>query len=570
MNLEIFKIPDVSGRMSKESFLLKNHPEEYNFIVNYCEANNIVDIPFKEKVYLCLNNIQSVPICKNPNCNKNVNYKNSTLGYNDYCNIKCISSDPNIQIKKDEKSYKKYGTKSPTQSKEVKDKAEQTNIKRYGGKSAMSSKIIQEKSKQTLLKNWGVDNPNKSKELVDKRVLSFKKNSDKWQKKIRQTCLEKYGNEHPMKLKEFSDKSKNISRVTKNNNLIKIIEDKLDIKKYKLISIDYDAFKRNVNIQCYKGHNFSINREQIYWRNKYKTEICTICNPLNTGISGLEKMMSSFIEDNYDKEILLNNRKLIYPYEIDVYLPELKIGFEFNGLYWHSSEHKESDYHYKKYKMGLDNDVHLYTIWEDDWLMKEDICKSFILNKIGKTPNKIYARKCQIKIISYIESKEFLDNNHLQGDCKSSIRLGLYYEDKLVSLMTFGKLRLPLGGKSKEGTYELTRFCNLCYTNVIGGASKLLKYFIKNYNPIEVQTYSDNMISNGNLYEKMNFKFSGESRPGYWYVIGGIRSHRFNWRKHNLVKLGYDKSKTEEQIMNELGHFRVYGNGNKKWILNQV
>ena len=135
--------------------------------------------------------------------------------------------------------------------------------------------------------------------------------------------------------------------------------------------------------------------------------------------------------------------------------------------------------------------------------------------------------------------------------------------------MTFSKLRLPLNRKllNNPDIYELTRFCNKLNCNVIGGASKILKYFINKYNPIEIQTYSDNLISDGNLYKKLGFTYIHESKPGYWYVINGIREHRFNWRKQKLVKMGYDKEKTENEIMMELGFLRIYNGGNKKWIL---
>ncbi len=230
------------------------------------------------------------------------------------------------------------------------------------------------------------------------------------------------------------------------------------------------------------------------------------------------------------------------------------------------------DYHKIKHSMCNDNDIELIAIWEDDWVFKNDLIKSFILNKLKKSNIKIYARKTCIKEISYNDSKIFLDNNHLQGDCKSSVRIGLFYDNKLVSLMTFSKLRLPLqrnlNKRKNEDYYELTRFCNVQNSNVLGGASKLLHYFIKNYSPNQIETYSDNTISSGDLYNKLGFEYTHTSRPGYSYLIDGKRSHRFNWRKQKLVSMGYDINKTEEQIMMELGYYRIYNAGNKKWILN--
>lgn len=566
MNLEIFKQPDPSGRMSKESYLIKNHIEEYSYIIEYCQLNKIFDIPFKEKVYLCLNNINCVPICKNPNCSKKVKFKNSTIGYHEYCSIKCISSDPSIKKIKESKSLEKWGTKTPAESEKIKDKIVKTNIEKWGANSPMCNEKIKEKSKETILKNWGVDNPAKSKEILEKRIESFKKSN--YKETFKKTSLEKYGVEHPWMNKEIHDKTIDFFYKSYKER----IEDKIDKNKF-----TFKGFKRGISTsllfhcnECNK--DFEILTYQFYYRINSKTNICTNCFPIseNSSISQLE--VYKFIKNNYDDEVILNCKNIITPYEIDIYLPKLGIGFEFNGIWWHSEKYKGENYHLKKHQYSENNNIKLYTIWEDDWNIKKEICKSFIINKLGKTSQKIYARKCEIKKISYNDSRTFLNNNHLQSDCKSAIRIGLYYENELVNIMTFSKLRLPLQrldkNRKKEGYYELTRYCNKINTNVIGGASKLLKYFINNYNPISIETYSDNLISNGDLYEKLGFKYEHTSKPGYWYLIDEIRSHRFNWRKQKLVKLGYDANKTEEEIMNELGYYRIYNAGNKKWILH--
>ena len=97
MNFDIFKSPDPSGKFSKESFISNNYPEEYNFIIDFSNNNNLNDVSFKEKVYLCVNEINKLPTCKNPNCNRLVSFINSSLGYREYCSTKCLSSDPDIK-----------------------------------------------------------------------------------------------------------------------------------------------------------------------------------------------------------------------------------------------------------------------------------------------------------------------------------------------------------------------------------------------------------------------------------------------------------------------------------------
>jgi predicted acetyltransferase len=124
-----------------------------------------------------------------------------------------------------------------------------------------------------------------------------------------------------------------------------------------------------------------------------------------------------------------------------------------------------------------------------------------------------------------------------------------------------------MGNKSITDKYELLRFCNKLDTNVIGGASKLLNYFIKNYNPKEIISYADRRWSNGNLYEKLGFEFVHNSKPNYWYINDNVREYRFKYRKSELVKDGFDSKKTEKEIMFDRGVLRIYDCGNKKYKL---
>jgi hypothetical protein len=563
INFEIFKKEDPSGKMSRKSYVINNFPDHYKVLKKYIEENELSDVPFKEIIFLFLNSLSSIPKCKNLNCNNLVKFKNSTIGYLKYCSNKCISSDPQMKELKEKKSFEKFGTKAPAQSEIIKNKIIKTNQEKWGFNSPMCSKQVQQKSKQTLKKNWGVENPTESEDLLSKRIDSFKRNIDSYKESYKKTSLERYGVDHPWKNKEIHDKT--IEKFYKNYK--ERIQDKIKDTKFQFIEFNKNEIT-NLIFKCPDCElNFSINTYQFYFRSNNKLNICTECFPIseNSSISQIE--LYNFIKNNYNGEISQNIKSIISPYELDIFLPEINLAFEFNGVYWYSEKFKSREYHLNKFRLCEEKNIKLINIWEDDWSIKRNICESFILNQLGLS-KKIWARKCIIKEIDSKTSKKFLEDNHFQGDCKSSVRVGLFFEDEIVSLMTFSKLRLPLGGKNKEGYWELTRFCNLNFNVVVGSASKLLKYFKENYNPIEIQTYSDNLISTGHLYKLLGFSYKHTSKPGYWWVINGIRQHRFNWRKDKLKKLGSDMSKSENQIMEEMGYFKLYNAGNKKWTLN--
>jgi hypothetical protein len=307
-----------------------------------------------------------------------------------------------------------------------------------------------------------------------------------------------------------------------------------------------------------KNHIFKINNNLYYQRKLAKTVICTICNPINKHTSGLEIQLCEFIKNNYNGEILENDRTVLNGQELDIYLPELKLAFEFNGVYWHNELNKPDNYHKNKSDICEKLGIQLIHIWEDDWIYKQNIVKSMILNKIGKTINKIYARKTIVKIVD--DTKDFLNNNHIQGYASSSIKLGLYYNDELVCLMTFKE-------NNRIKMIELNHFCNKLNTNVIGGASKLFKYFLNHYNNKKIVSYADRCYSNGGLYNTLGFCLDNISKPSYYYVIDNIRKHKSNFSVKNLHKQGFNG--TEHEIMLERKIYRIYNSGNYKYIFKR-
>ena len=273
------------------------------------------------------------------------------------------------------------------------------------------------------------------------------------------------------------------------------------------------------------------------------------------------KEINDFLKAN-DIDIIENDRSILAKkFEIDAFCKTKNIAIEYDGLYWHSEKFKDSYYHINKSNECLNNGIRLIHIFEDEWENKQEIVKSRLKNIFNLTENKIFARKCIIKEIDNKTSKEFLNKNHLQGNVYGLINIGLFYNEELVSLMTFGNRRKNLGGTSANDEYELLRFCNKLNTIVVGGASKLFKYFLKKYNPEKIISYCDLRWSEGKMYETLGFSLNHISKPNYFYIKDRKRINRFNFRKDVLVKEGYNKNKTEHEIMLERGIYRIYDCG---------
>jgi len=578
----------LNEKQRREHYIKKHHQKIYNNIIKFKNELEIELNSFSQLLFHFVYDIKEIPKCKI--CDKNVNFYNYNRGYKIYCSRKCSMNDIEVIKKRNKKSIKtnikKYGVDNPMKNKEIVNKMIQTNKDNHNGIFTLSNKEFREKIKlhnkkkynkeyyfqtdeffekklKTCLQKYNIDNYTKISEIKNKsKNTKKKKYNDKNynnRKKSEQTCLKKYGKKHHMIYK-------------KENNLLQDFYSNLSLKyyqniitnKYKIIDINNNNIEL-IHSECNK--TFKINKQLLYLRNKFNLEICTHCNSLNKPVSNKEKELLNFIKKNYTEKIIKNSRKIINPYELDIYLPDLNLAFEFNGLYWHNELNKENKYHLMKTNLCENKNIQLIHIWEDNWLYKQEIVKSMILNKLGKTKNKIMARKCEIKEIDNNKLiRQFLDENHLQGFVGSRVKIGLFYQEKLVSLMTFGKKRIAMNSSSKENEYELLRFCNKLNTTVIGGASRLFKYFLKEYIPVNITTYADRSYSNGNLYEKLGFKFVHKTQPNYYYIIDRIRKHRFNFRKDKLIKERFDKNMTEHQIMLERKIYRIYDSGSLKFI----
>ena len=327
--------------------------------------------------------------------------------------------------------------------------------------------------------------------------------------------------------------------------------------KYSYDKVEYNGARDKVCITCPKHGDF--------WQEPHNHLQGHGCPRCVVPISKWESEVFEYVM-SLGLDVEQSNRELLEGKEIDIYVPSKRIGIECDGIRWHDERHKDKYFHLKKTNECLENGIRLIHIFEDEWVYKRKIVMSMLMNAFGMTSNKVYARKCEVREISGEAKRDFLNENHIQGDTVSSINVGLYHDGELVSVMTFGNPRLNVGGRTSDGKYELVRFCNKLNTSVIGGASKLFKWFLLKYNPNEVISYSDKRWSMGKLYGVLKFEHIHDSKPNYSYVVGTKRENRFKYRKDRLVEEGYDKEKSEHEIMLERKIYRIYDCGCKCYL----
>lgn len=316
-----------------------------------------------------------------------------------------------------------------------------------------------------------------------------------------------------------------------------------------------------ISIICHKHGEFKQNI-----RNHLRGQGCPLCPTI---ISAPHKVVEDIIKDF----VYVNNIKTILPnnLEIDIYIPEFKIGIEINGAWYHGIRTLHSDKrkqtikkkHAEKAKLAQEVGIKLFQFWDFEILKNKDLVRSMLLNAIGRS-RKIYARNCDVKQISNIQSIQFLNENHLQGYRSASIVFGLYHNNVLVSVLSF----------SKHNTYEweIMRFATKTNIVIIGGFSKLLSQFMSRYNPVNIMTFADNRFSIGNVYVKNGFTLLKKTDPNYFYIKGDKILSRQKCQKHKLPKLlgeSFDQKLSETNNMLLSGYSKVYDAGHLCFILNK-
>jgi hypothetical protein len=502
-----------------------NYEKQLNCILDETSFYTINNI--STRCWFICNDIYSTPKCTV--CNNPTNFRNFAAGFYRICSKECVT--------KDEERNKKIPLNRNYE--EINEKIKKTNIKKYGVEHSFQHKEVIEKSKKTKFERYG----NELYNNIDKN---------------KETCLEKYGSPYwfasetgKNQLKDLiASRGGSLKLPVELNMVINDIDYLMELNE--TMSIIEIGEKLNVS-PITINTKFVLNGIEP---KKYPNRNCLLQNKLYEDIKQI-----------YFDEIICNDRKLIAPKEIDIYIPKINLGIELNGLYWHSESFGENLK--MKHKNKLDQcksiGIELIQITDKEYFEKKNLVINLISTKLGLN-KKIYARNCVIKKVDTKNSKDFLEQYHFQGNIPSSIKYGLYHCDELVSLMSFGISRF-----NKKYQYELLRYCVKSNITIIGGAQKLFSAFVREVDPKSIVSYCDISKFNGNIYETLGFKFSHTSQPNYVYIKGREILSRYQSQKHKLKKLldNYNNELSESDNMFNNNYKRYWDCGMNVYVWEQ-
>lgn len=569
-----------NGLFKKEPVFSKCFPELYKDIMS---AEICANKSFSERLFIYFNP-HATGLCKV--CGRPTKFRNFKSGYPIYCSSKCSNSDPDKKETCRQTVINRYGVENVSKSSVVKDRICNTFKEKYGVEWVGQSKEVQAKQKATCIEKYGVPTPFQMDDFQEKSI---------------QTCRKKYGTDYAAQSQEvkskttasyidktgFTNPSYNPDVIDKRRETnFKNFDGKWFTQTDEMIQSNHELFlNRHKNIigetdstyivscednKCTlcEGKTFEIDKNVFVQRSSQSAVICPIKLPLMGNASLAESELLDYIKSIYDGEIETGDRSIISPLELDIVIPDKHIAIEFNGVFWHSDFNPRmcKTYHRDKSLKCIDKGYQLLHIWEDDWYNRKDIIKDYIKSKLGLCSKRIYARKCHIREIDAHTARLFVNSNHIQGYSNAAYKIGLFYDDVLVSVMLVGKLRDMMGSKPKEGHYEIYRVVSREDTEVVGGFSKMLKYFERTYNPECIITYGDLCYTLGNVYLKCGFTDEGLSSPCYSWQINGVRYHRSNFMKCKLEECKKDPSLTEDQVMRSRHAYKVWDAGKIKFV----
>lgn len=585
----------------RNNTVFRSHPELKQQLEQQTAFLNKLNPTLAQRLYHIYNDLTEIPIC--PNCQtKPKRFISCNLGYAPYCGTKCANSCPDKKETTQQAWVEKYGSKenriehvkkackkamlektgyesnfhNPDFQKnfnggkfawdeETRSKREQTCLEKYGTKSTIESEHTKQKTKKTYAEKYENEHPmrdatviaNREARYLEKHGVANPTQNPAVKEKIKESCLQKFGVPNPAQ------------RHIKN---IELWNDANFIKNTFLYPDSTIKYKEMMEFfGCLDAAHI-----------KYRLSQLGIEYRLYSHYSSFENQIKEFIiTHNPAVKIVERNRHIIKPYEIDLYLPEYKLGIEFHGLLWHSFgytppymdnaslEENSKHLHKTKYNKAHERGIKLLQIFENEWESPiiQNIWKTVILESMNKNRT-INACDCSIKEINALEANSFLQENHLQqGAVGSTHNIGIFKDNTLCAVASFGKSRFK-----NIAEWELFKYAPKTYTNINNGLKSAITYFTQQVECNSILMFSNNRFSCQNELELIGFINQGETPPAQYYYHASDKltmKHRINFKKHKLQELldKFDPELTETQNMYENGYRKIYDAGQLKFVL---
>lgn len=277
--------------------------------------------------------------------------------------------------------------------------------------------------------------------------------------------------------------------------------------------------------------------------------------------------------------ILLDEHNIAYEsltvgeFTFDHYISERNLVVEVTNIPDFTDNLVDNQYFKRMNKSLSEKGVKLLRFGIDDVYHKTDLVISMIEHHLGLTKNKIPARKCKIVELTAKQAREFAEANHLNGHANAQVYYGLEFDGDLVQIITFAKHRYNRDGE----IWEVIRACSKKHSVVQGGTQKIFKYFKTQHPAVELHTYCDMNISDGNSYALVG-ELIEETSGDLWYIILNpyspvgfdrvirnrmmkIYLHRYFEGFPKRDEPGYKEINSVE-FLRQQGIFAYYGSGN--------
>lgn len=346
------------------------------------------------------------------------------------------------------------------------------------------------------------------------------------------TCLEKYGGNAPMCSETTKEKSKstNLERYghacSFQNEEVKAKFRKNFVDKYGV-----DNPTKNPEILAKARAAYSEVMQTSQYRSKE------------------EKVIQDWVESLG----LCTSHFSAGKYELDVFIPSLNIGIEYNGLHWHTEDRRGRKYHLDKTEFYAEKGIRVIHVWEHEWLTRQEQVKNFLKSALGKNELKIGARKCDFREINKREAWAFIDDRHIQPhNQRTTLAIGAYFEGKLVAVATFSTHHRD------NHTPVLDRFVCEHGVTVSGALAKITKLASAHFKQ-KIVTWAHRTLSEGRGYVAAGWKQTEVLQPDYFYVSATGKAISKQARKKSTMKT--PAGMTEAEHAKQDGLSRIYDCG---------